>query len=331
MKDLIIITAHCNNRDKEEVLRGLVSDFQNVKDAFDVMVVSHTPIPDDIVNKTVYSFYDSKNELLFDWDLRSKPWFNPNNDREILSIFTGKFNTHLAVWRLFILGNGIAKMLGYKKAHHIEYDARIENFSEFFENSRLLDTLDVITYTYQRNSTVDPILFGSYQAYRLDTLDPFLSNLDEEEIKNMIRSSSVKSPEDMLYKFLSIDKKELKKSADDIFPGNKFMYSHFINTVDDAAWCLPFYDELTKRLCFIVWNMEQEHKSIHTVIVYNGEKTFSHEVKPGHWFIDDLDDYENAKELIVILNGKVKEHFKFDEYREEFKNVSFRREKTLLS
>jgi hypothetical protein len=40
------------------------------------------------------------------------------------------------------------------------------------------------------------------------------------------------------------------------------------------------------------------------------------------------DDYENAKELLVILNGTVRNHFNFDEYREKFKEVSFRRAKS---
>jgi hypothetical protein len=328
LKDLILITAHCNTPDKEEILRGLTNDCQQVRDQYDIMIVSHTTIPVDIAEKTDYSFYDRKNELLYDWDMRSKPWFSPDNVREILSIFTGAFNTHLAVWRLFILGNSLAKNLGYQKVHHIEYDARIHNFTEFHLNTALLEDHDAILYRFRRNETVDPILFGSYQAYRIDSLHHMLYDLDETEIKRMIRESSVKSPEDMLDNFLSNGKKVINKSTDDLFYANHFMYSHELNIVTDAAWCLPYYDELTNRLCFIIWNMEQFEKDIDVVIVYNNEKTVKHIVSPGHWYITDLDDYENSKELIVILNGKVRNHFRFDEYREKFKEVSFRRAKS---
>ena len=71
--------------------------------------------------------------------MRSRPWFNPGDQREIQSIFTGFFNTHLAVWRLVILGNSIAKNLGYKKIHHLEYDCDIKDFTEIYDNSKLLD------------------------------------------------------------------------------------------------------------------------------------------------------------------------------------------------
>jgi len=325
MKDLILISAFCNTKDKEEVLRGLVNDCQTVKDKFDIMLVSHTVIPDDIAEKTDYALYDKKNELLYDWDMRSKPWFSPDNVREILSIFTGAFNTHLAVWRLIILGNSMAKTLGYQKVHHIEYDARIDDFSELHQNSVLLDAHDAVLYRFRRNTTVDPILFGSYQAYRISSLRPILCNLKEDEIKKMIKESPVKSPEDMLDNFLSKDRNVVNKSTDDLFKGNRFMFSHDLNTQTDAAWCLPYYDELTNRLCFIVWNMEHTKKDIEVVIVYNNEKTFKYTVGPQHWYINDLDEYNNAKELLVILNGQVRNHFKFDEYREDFKNVSFRR------
>jgi hypothetical protein len=109
MNDLIMVTAFCDTKDKEETLRKLVNQISSNKDRFDLMVVSHSVIPDDIVEKCDYYFYDKKNELLYDYNLRSKPWFAPMGDRPILSIFTGFFNTHLAIWRMLILGNSIAK------------------------------------------------------------------------------------------------------------------------------------------------------------------------------------------------------------------------------
>jgi hypothetical protein len=218
--------------------------------------------------------------------------------------------------------------LGYQKIHRLEYDVRINNFDEFFENSILLDTQDTVLYTLQKNTNIDPILFGSYLAYRVDTLDPFLYTLDEEKIKDMIRSSDVKSPEDMTDQLLTKNKKVTRKSTDSLFKGNKFMFSHALNIRTDAAWCLPYYDELTNKLCFIIWNMEQDIKSISSTIVYNQKVVHNYELLPGHWNITELDDYDNASELIVILNGKIRNHFKFDEYREDFKNVSFRRNET---
>lgn len=325
MRDLVLITAHCDSPEKEEILRGLVNDFQEVREEFDLMVVSHTVIPVDVARKTDYSLYDKKNELLYDWDMRSKPWFSPDNVREILSIFTGSFNTHLAVWRLVILGNSLARGLGYAKVHHLEYDVRIGSFKELRENSRLLESHDAVLYTLQPGETVDPIVFGSYQAYRTDSLDPLLYELSEEAIKDMIRESNVKSPEQMFDALVSRDRAVLRKKADPLLADNGFMLSHRLNTRVDTAWCLPYYDRLSDRLCFIVWNSEQGQGSLEVRVVYNNEKVYHYRVEPGEWHLTDIDAYENAKELLVILNDRVRNRFRFDDYREEFKEVSFRR------
>lgn len=325
MKDLILISAYCDTKEKENTLRGLSEDLNKIRDNFDIMIVSHSIIPNDISENVDFSIYDKKNDLLYDWDMRSKPWFSPGDVREILSIFTGKFNTHLAVWRLIIIGNSIAKNLGYKKVHHLEYDARISDFSEFLENSTLLNYQDSVIYHYKKGETVDSILLGSYQAYRLDTLDKTLLEFDEDKIKDMIRVSDSKSPEGMLEDLLKEGKRCVQKSSDVLFNGNNFMVSHSINKKIDIAWCLPYYDELTQNLCFVIWNIERREDPVEVLIVYNNEKTHKVVIDPQRWFTIDLDRYENAKELLVILDGKIRNHFKFDDYREEFKKISFRR------
>jgi len=242
MKDLIIVSSYCDTKQKEDILRNLVNQCYK-ENSFDLMVVSHTIIPDDISKKTTLSLYDSKNELLYDWDLRSKPWFNPGNEREIQSIFTGFFNSHLAIWRMIILGNSAAKNLGYKKVHHIEYDCDIKDFTEIYDNSKLLDTYDCITYT-KIIDTIDNILFGTYQAYRLDTLHDELLVLDEEKLKSQIRASNTKSPEGMLFDLLHTNKKGFVKNKSLLDINNNFGLSHTQNT--HTAWCLPYYDRLTE-------------------------------------------------------------------------------------
>jgi hypothetical protein len=54
MKDLIMVTAYCPNDEREYILRNLVTSLENHKDMFEVMIVSHTPIPLDIQKKVNY-------------------------------------------------------------------------------------------------------------------------------------------------------------------------------------------------------------------------------------------------------------------------------------
>lgn len=324
-KDLILITAYCDTDDKEEVLRNLVNQIKQHEQKFDIFIISHTSIPQDISKNVNFAFFDKKNELLFDWDLRCKPWFDPNNERPILSIFTGKYNTHLAIWRMIILGNMIAKNCGYHKVHHLEFDSDVKDFSELYDNSELLENYDSVIYN-KLVSTVDPILFGTYQAYRLDRLPYDLLKLDEEKIKSEIRESDHKSPELMLFELLTKSgnfKVKLKTDLDN--NGNRFGMSHNKLSSDHTAWCLPYYDRLTEKLGFVIWNMEENNQDIKVSLVYNDDRVIDFGIVPHrHWRLMDLDDYENAKKLVVLHNDKIRNIFEFDNYREEFKNSSFR-------
>jgi len=325
MKDIVIITAFCDTKEKEDTLRNLVCDFEKHNSFFDLMVVSHLPIPLDIVHKVSFAFYDSKNELLYDTEYRSTPWFNPGDDRAILSCYTGNFNTHLAIWRMIILGNSIAKNCGYTKAHHIEYDVIIKEFKELYENSLILNDYDCVSYT-KYAKTVDPVLFGTYQAYRLDKLPTELLLLDENQIKLDIKNSKDKSPENMLFDLLSHNnsmKVKDKILLDD--GGNKFGMSHNKLSNGNTAWCLPFFDKLTEKLGFVIWNMEEVNQDIEVQVVYNDDKVFNFGiVPPKHWRMIDLDDFSNAKKMVVMLNNKVRNIFDFTKESENFKNVSYR-------
>ena len=51
MKDLILISNYSETYEKQEVLRVLVNQINNYKEHFDLMIVSHTIVPEDISNK----------------------------------------------------------------------------------------------------------------------------------------------------------------------------------------------------------------------------------------------------------------------------------------
>ena len=324
MKDLILITTYCPDDYRENILRDLVDSLQS--SPFDVMIVSHTPIPLDIQKKVNFVWYDEKNELLTDWDLLNQPWFNPGNDRRIQSSLLSKINTHLAIWRMLILGNSIAKNLGYKKVHKIEYDCIIKDYDEFIENSNLLDTHSCITYN-KSGETVDDILFGSFISYNLKDLHPNFLILDEEAIKQKIRNSPTKSPElmakelfhhkgDAVIKLKSIlDQKENKFGIVDGQMGNNFI-----------PWAVPFYDRLTNQLGFVVWNTKNKDGVKHQIIV-NGDKMHDVPFTPyDSWRIEFIGNFDSIENLLILENNMVRDNInlKTQEEKEIFKKMSFR-------
>ena len=174
--------------------------------------------------------------------------------------------------------------------------------------------------------TVDDILFGTYQAYKIDTLHPDLLLLDEEKIKHKIRISDDKSPEKMLFDLLHHQKNGVvkDKSLLDV-GGNIFGMSHSKISSGMTAWCVPFWDQLTNQLGFVVWNMEEPEKDIEITLVYNDEQVINLGVlNPKHWTMRDIDDYDSAKKLVVLLNGEIRNVFDFEKEGDQIKEVSYR-------
>jgi hypothetical protein len=78
MKKLIIISNYPNNQQKENILSECIDKFKVLD--FDILIVSHYPIPQYIQNKVNYCFIDNQNVLL-PYELTPKYWsINDNFD-----------------------------------------------------------------------------------------------------------------------------------------------------------------------------------------------------------------------------------------------------------
>lgn len=325
MKDLILITAYCPDDNRENILRNLVTSFEKYKNVFDVMIVSHTTIPVDIQKKVEYSFYDKKNEILTDWDLLNKPWFMPNGDRRIQSAFLSKKNTHLAIWRLMILGFSNAKNLGYSKVHHIEYDCEINEISEFVENSALLNENNTVIYMDIKERT-SPVMFGSFQSYFIPKIHNTLIKLDEEKIKDLIRNADSKSPEGLLLSLIENSGKVIVKNRDILEEkGNKFGVVNS-QAINKNPWSLPYYDFLSEKVDFIVWNTTNENGLDYKIIVNNNRIVHIPNICYNCWHIRHLGQIEEINSIIVLENDNIRDIFYLnsDEERELFKKMSYR-------
>ena len=324
MKDLILITAYCPDDNRESILRNLVLSLEKYKDKFEVMIVSHTPIPLDIQKKVEFSFYDKKNEILTDWDLLNQPWFSPDG-RRIQSSFLSKKNTHLAIWRLMILGFSNAKNLGFSKVHHIEYDCQINEISEFVENSSLLNENNTVVYM-DKQERIAEVMFGSFQSYFVPKIHDMLINLNEEKIKDLIRNAISKSPEGLLYQLIQESDNVVEKNRDILEnKGNKFGVMNS-QSIDKNPWSLPFFDHLTQNVDFIVWNTTKRNGLDYKIIVNDKQVIHIPSVMLNHWTINFLGKLEEITSIIVLENDKIRDTFYInsEDDRELFKKMSYR-------
>jgi len=325
MKDLIMITAYCPDDNRENILRNLVTSLEKHKNIFDVMITSHTPIPLDIQKKVDFSLFDKKNEILTDWDLLNQPWFNPNDERRIQSSFLSKKNTHLAIWRLMILGFSTAKNMGYRKVHHIEYDCEINEISEFIDNSELLNKNNSVVYMDVKY-TVDEVMFGSFQSYFIPKIHKLLIELDEEKIKDLIRGAISKSPEALLLNLIEDSGNVIFKHRNILEQkGNRFGVINS-ESIYKNSWSLPYYDNLTNNVDFIVWNTTNQDGLEYKIIIDNIRIVYIPKVNYDCWSIRHLGKIEEMKSIIILENDKIRDTFYFnsEEDIKIFKKMSFR-------
>jgi hypothetical protein len=307
-------------------LRKLVNQLQTFREKYDILIVSHTEIAIDIQNKVDLFLYDKKNELLTDWDLINQPWFSPGDgqDRRIQSgLLTGR-NTHLAIWRMLILGFSLVKNIGYKKVHHIEYDCEIRDDFEIEENSKLLDDYDFIYYKDIKEN-VDDILFGSFQSLKIESLPRDLLILNEDNIKDMIRKSFSKSPEGMFENILiNNGKVKVKNRVLLEKNGNKFATSENDETFN--PWGVPYIDLKDNKINFIAWNTSKKDGVNYTIIVNDNNILKSDKLLKDHWTILGLDYIENIHKIIIVEDDTIRDTIKFNsnEDKELFKKISFR-------
>jgi hypothetical protein len=327
MKDLICITAHCPTPEKRQILLDLVLGLQPIRNDFDIMVVSHTPITFDVQERVDWAIYDKDNELLKEWKYQNSPWFHPK-DKLIQSIFFGAGNTYLPVHKQLITGYSMAKTFGYKKIHCVEYDGLFKDFTEFYDNSKALDEYDAILYKKPNGYGEINIEWGlgCFHAAKISSLDErafnYTSDSMKEELANLEVKTTEKRTEDI---YTANNNKVLFKDHNLLTAnGNSIRMVNFHALDLDMQWAVPIFNQETGIVDFIAWNESSDEPCSVTVIVNNDRiHTFNNLPRYG-WRLEQLGSPEKVQDIVVLVNNKLKHHIQLNEDNiEEFKKYNF--------
>lgn len=284
MKDLIIINSYTPDYEREELLRKFVNQID--KTNFDIMVVSHSRLPDDLYEKVDYFIFDKENEILTNIDSKYQSWWG-NEHFKINTTEARQFNHSVAAYKLFFIGINNAKILGYKKVHIIEYDTSLNNMSHFNNNSKLLDNHSLVYY----KTNYTPALISFPMSFNLD-------KLNEEWFKtqkNKIINGKYKTLEDLEF-FLITQQQDTHYKSHEILKdgGIKInLYASFGKEI----WTCPLVDESSDLILFVN-NKNKEELKVKAVINENTIKNLV--TKPNYWSIIRLCKYEDINKLLII-------------------------------
>lgn len=329
MKDLILIGAYCPDDKREELLNNCIDSLLRVKNDFDILISSHTVIPEYISKKVDYVFYDKKNNLITDMRYMSQPWFSPTSDSLILSTNISRDSTYLTVYRLLISGLGIAKTFKYNKVHYLEYDSIINDFSDLYDNSKILDDYDsvVMKKKYNKGDRINiEWSLGCFMSFKLETMNELLLQYDEEKLLELMINSSSRTTEEITNNILlSNNNRMFEKDYDTVVnKGNEFNLSTFTDRDEMNNWAVPYFNSNDDNIHVIGWNNRSDKMVNYSFIINNDRIISMNNLNCGNWRISTVGHIEDINSIIVLADNKINATIIFnDENREIFKKTNY--------
>jgi hypothetical protein len=328
MKELILIGAYCPDDEREKLLNDCINSLQSCRNEYDILICSHTEIPTYISKKVDYVFYDKNNDLITDLKYLNQPWFSPVDGMTILSTYIGENSTYLAVYRILISGLGFAKMFKYKKVHYIEYDTLMNDLSELYDNSLLLDEYDSVAIQKEERNYEQNLAWpiGNFMSFKVDSIDKLFTTYDKEKLLDILFNSQSKTNEKITNDIMKLNGNTIYiKNYDDIKNKDiKFALSKDTSKETMNYWTVPFYNTKEDKVSVIVWNNKDDNP-INVIFIINNERllTFK-EVNKFEWKMGDIGDINDINSILILVNDKVKTNIILNEKNKElFKKTNY--------
>lgn len=328
MKDLILVGTYCPDLERQKILNGCIDSLQKGRDKYDILVCSHTIIPDYIQQKVDYVFYDKENEVIFDMEYLNQPWFSPNEKSVIKSTFVGSGSTYLAAYRILISGLGIGKTYNYKKVHFIEYDSIWNNLTPIDINSNLLETHDSILIRKKPTDYEDNIYWGQgfFISFNLEKINSDFLIFDREKLLDRLLNSKSKTNEKITEDILSENGRKIHFiNYEDVDSyGNQYKLSNQTQKESLSGWVVPYYNPENDKVYVISWN-DRYDLPLNTSFIINEEEIITiNGIGKYEWSIREVGNIDSIDSIFTIVNGRQKNRLIFtDKFKEDFKKTNY--------
>lgn len=237
-REVYLIGCHVENEEQSNLLRRLVCHLNFFKK--DYVLVSHTILPSDLVEKSAGFIYDTSNPIFRRWDLENAPLFYfyaPSFHIASKYILYGASPYyHVGVLRLLLNGIKYVQTLNYDVVHWIEYDM-FPDFDRANENVKLIT---------QGNQFVFHGLGSFFSFDSKVIIQPEFLNSNNEVLLSLLKENDYVAEKVIMNKVFypnALKVFDVLKSAGD--------YSQNLNKVR-VDWCL--FSQNENELHIFLWN-----------------------------------------------------------------------------
>jgi hypothetical protein len=311
MKDLITIFNYSPDNKIKEILHNLIVRLQSIRDEFDILVVSHSPISDISMGLVDYFYYDSNNELISDFDLTNKFWFR-ESEFVVNSSLVYPISTHLAIYSLLYYTFNFSFHRGYKKIHFIEFDINLEDINLIDKVNEDLNDNDTVLFHGDNEWAL-----GVYFASTLNGFNVERFKYDRESILKQLTQSDSRMTERVTPVILCKDRKVKYRSVYEINKSDSQLNDEHKNS--DLRWVVPVVIQHTNEVNFFIYN-EIGNNHIVDLFVDNQHWFFNINNGAGIWNLTHIGDLNEINEILIFVDKKMVNKINFnDENRDTFK------------
>lgn len=327
MKELILVGTYCPDDERERLLNDCIDSLQGCREDYDILICSHTEIPSYITKKIDYVFYDKHNNLITDIKYLNRPWFSLSDNMSILSTYIGSHSTYLAVYRLLIAGLGFAKMFKYEKAHYLEYDSIMNDLSELYDNSKLLDKYDGVAIQKDKGNFENhlPWPIGNFISFKIKSINEIFTTYDEEKLLEILLESPFKTNEKITNDVMLMDGNSIYIKDYSQVKSKYIKFGLSDNTSKESMnyWAVPFYNTNEDKVFAVVWN-NKDAQPINVNFIINETRMINFtQIQKSEWRTEEIGDINDIDSILVLVDNKIKVNIILNnENRELFKKTN---------
>jgi autotransporter strand-loop-strand O-heptosyltransferase len=168
-EDVFVVDCWPDNKDKENVLKELLTRLRVYN--CPIILCGHYPVNPEIQKLADYFIYDSNNDILLEkdyvkYDVFSDRWTDLGDYKIINKV---DFHHDYAIWLTMKNAFNLAKQLGKKYIHFLEYDNlpdEIQYRQSFMEYMR---SNDAVVYEYSEDSTKEENPYSATYIFSIKT------------------------------------------------------------------------------------------------------------------------------------------------------------------